>query len=190
MKTLYIFFSLILVIYGCGPTTTGNPIKKQPVALRMEDTQPFAFMQRASDLMIPSAKAAVSNVKFCFKRLRIKAESNSAASDIELTLGQVDIDPSGTSLLTVQVTEGTYRRIEFDLDKECDGVIGKPSVIFTNGNGTFSTQETMTIKFDGSYTVSSAGTLTLDIDALFDALDLVTADGQIKTSLESAPGDF
>jgi hypothetical protein len=190
MKMLYIFFGLIFTINGCGPTTTGNPIKKQPVSLRMEDTQPFAFMKKASDLLIPSARAAVSNTKFCFKRLRIKADSSSVVSDIELSLGQVDIDPTGTSLLTVQVTEGTYRRVEFDLDKECDGVAGKPSVFFTNGNGTFSTQETMTIKFDGSYTVSAAGTLTLDIDALFDALDLVTADGQIKTSLESAPGDF
>ncbi len=190
MKTIFIIISLLLTVNACGPTTTGNPVKKQSVALRMEDTQPFAYLWKASELVIPSAHAAVSNTKFCFKRLRIKLESSSAVSDIELSLGQVDIDPSGTSLLTVQVPEGTYRRVEFDLEKECDGVAAKPSVTFTNGNGTFSTQDTMTIRFDGSYTVSAAGTLTLDIDPLFDALDLVTADNQIKTSLENAPGDF
>lgn len=190
MKILFILFTILLSLNACGPTTTGNPVDQKPVALRMEDSQPFAFMWKASELIIPSAKAAVSNTKFCFKRLRIKPESNSLVSDIELALGQVDINPAGTSLLTVTVPVGTYRRIEFDLDKECDGVAGKPSVMFTNGNGTFSTLDTMTIRFDGAYTVSATGTLTLDIDALLDALDLVTANNQIKTSLENAPGDF
>jgi hypothetical protein len=156
----------------------------------MEDRQPLAFLRQTSDAIIPSAHAAVSGTKFCFKRLRFKPDSSTAGSNIDLTLGQVDIDPSGTSLLTVSIPEGTYRRVEFDLEKECDGVSGKPSVSFSNDIGSFSTQETMTIVFDGTYVASSSGTLTLDIDALLDALDIVTNSNQIKTSLENAPGDF
>lgn len=190
MKIFIILVTLFTTLNACSPTTTGNPVDDQQVSLKMEDSQPFAFLDKASDYLIPSARAAVSNTKFCFKRLRIKPDSSSTVGDIELSLGQVDIDPAGTSLITVRVAEGTYRRVEFDLDKECDGVPGKPSVLFTNGNGTFSTLDTMTIRFDGAYTVSATGTLTLDIDALLDALDLVTANNQIKTSLENAPGDF
>ncbi len=174
---------------ACGPTTTGNPVQV-PVAVRMEDRQPFGLFQKAIDTIIPSAYAAVSGTKFCFKRLRFKPDSSTAGSNIDLTLGQVDINPAGTSLITISIPQGTYRRVEFDLEKECDGVLGKPSVTFSNGNGVFSTQDSMTIIFDGTYTASSSGTLTLDIDALLDALDLVTNSNQIKTSLENAPGNF
>jgi hypothetical protein len=156
----------------------------------MEDRQPLSFFHKASEAIIPSAHAAVTGTKFCFKRLRFKPDSSSAGSNIDLTLGQIDIDPAGTSLLTISIPQGTYRRIEFDLEKDCDGVLGKPSVSFSNDNGAFSTQESMTIVFDGTYIASSSGTLTLDIDALLDALDLVTNSNQIKTSLENAPGDF
>lgn len=189
MKLISLFI-LFTIVSACGPTTTGNPISRKQVTLRMEDQQPFAFLKKTSDWMIPEAKAAVSDTKFCFKRLRFKPDSTTNGSNFELLLGQVDIDPAGTNLLTVSVPEGTYERIEFDLEDDCNGTPGTPSVIFTNGNGTFNTTENMTIKFDGSYTVSAAGTLTLNIDALFDAMDLITANNQIKTSLENAPGDF
>lgn len=181
---------LIFSASGCGPTTTGNPVDKQPVTLRMADTQPFAFLKKGLDLIIPEARAAITNSKFCFKRLRFKPDSSSSGSNIDLELGQIDIDPNGTDLLTVEVPVGEYKRIEFDLEKDCDGVGFKSSVEFDNANGPFDTDETITIKFDGSYNVSSAGTLTLDIDALYDALDLVTANNQIKPALENAPGDF
>lgn len=179
---------ILLSALSCGPTTTGNPIK--PVTLRMEDRQPLAFLRRTSDFFIPEARAAVSNTKFCFKRLRFKPDEFTAGSNIDLTIGQVDIDPAGTNLLTVSVPEGVYERIEFDLDKDCDGVPGKPSVIFTNGNGTFSTNDSMTIKFNGSFRVGSTETLTLDIDALLDALDPLNNGAGIKAALESALGDF
>lgn len=188
MNLKYNYLFILLLAISCGPTTTGNPVHK--VNLRMEDKQPLAFLKNSFDFLLPSAKASVSNTKFCFKRLRFKPDSTTNGSNFDLTLGEIDIDPAGVGLLTVEVPEGTYTRIEFDLEKECDGTPGKPSVTMTNGNGSFSTLDTMTIKFNGSYSVSSDGTLTLDIDALFDALDLVTADGQIKNSLENAPGDF
>ena len=188
MINFFLLF-LFLTIGGCGPgTTTGNPVT--PVELRMEDKQPFAWIKNTLDALISPAHATVSSVKFCFKRLRMKPDSITNGEDFELVLGQVDINPSGTTLLTVSVPPGTYQEIEFDLTKDCDGTLGKKSVSMTNNNGNFSTIEDMTIRFGGTYTVSSAGTLTLNIDPLFDALELVTTDIQIKNSLESANGDF
>lgn len=188
MINLFLFV-LIMTVGGCGPgTTTGNPVT--PVELRMVDKQPFAWLKNTLDALVPPAHAAVTNVKFCFKRLRLKPDSLTDGEDFELILGQIDIDPNGTTLLTVAVPPGIYQEIEFDLAKDCDGVPGKNSVSFTNNNGSFATVEDMTIEFDGVYTVSAAGTLTLNIDPLFDALELVTANNQIKPGLEDANGDF
>lgn len=187
MKSLFLII-ILAFLGGCsGGTTTGNPLT--PIQVRMEDRQPFAWIQKGWDAVIPPAHAAVSNVSFCFKRLRFKPDASTSGSNYDLFIGQVTIDPAGTNLLTVNVPEGTYQRIEFDLESDCDGV-GKPSVSFTNDNGSFSTTDHTTIKFNGTYTVSTAGTLTLDIDKLLDALDLVNASSQIKNSLEAAPGDF
>ena len=182
---------MLLILQSCGGgSTTGNPISTTNVAVSMQDKQPFAWLKYINEAFISSAYAAVSNTKFCFKRLRFKPDSITAGSNFDLILGEVTINPSGVSLLTVTIPSGTYTRVEFDLEKECDGVAGKPSVIFTNGTGTFSTIETMTIKFDGVYVAGADGSLTLDIDSLFDAMDLITANNQIKTALEAAPGGF
>lgn len=190
MKILNLCFLILFSISlsscgGGGGTTTGNP-----VTVNMEDKQPFAWLKKSLDALISPARAATSNIKFCFKRLRFKPDSVTNGSNFDLFLGQVDIDPSGTNLLTVSVPSGVYQRIEFDLDKECDGVLNKPSVSFTNNNGSFSTLDHTTIKFDGNFVVDGSETITLNIDALIDNLELVNGDTQIKTALESATGDF
>lgn len=183
---LFTFFIVSLVSCG-GGTTTGNPVSQ--VSVRMEDQQPFALIKKAWDHLISPAYANSTNVKFCFKRLRFKPDSSTIGSNFDLVLGEVTIDPTGTNLLTVSVPQGTYGRIEFDLEKECDGVALKPSVTFDNG-ATFSTDDSLTIKFDGTFIVSSTSTLTLNIDALLDALDTVAANNEIKTKLEAVSGDF
>lgn len=185
---IILLIMMTLLLSGCGGgggTTTGNP-----VVVKMEDSQPFAWIKKAFDALITPAYASTSNVKFCFKRLRFKPDSSTAGSNFDLILGQVDINPAGTNLITVSVPSGVYQRIEFDLDKECDGVANKPSVSFTNNNGSFSTLDHTTIKFDGNFVVDGSETVTLNIDALLDNLELVTNDSQIKTALENATGDF
>lgn len=181
---------IVFFIGGCAPTTTGNPVKQSSVNLQMQDQQPFAFMKYLSESLIPTAKAATGNVKFCFKRLRFKPDSTlPGAQNFELALGEVEILPGGTNLVTVSVPHGQYERVEFDLEKNCDGN-SKPSVSFTNDLGSFSTEDNMTIKFDGVYVVSADGTLTLNVDVLFDAMDTVSDSAQIKVVLEDAVGDF
>lgn len=181
----------IFTVSGCGPgTSTGNPLEPVNVNLRLEDKQPFAWFQRALDQLISPAYSATSNVKFCFKIAKFKPDAASTGSDFELVVGQVNIDPNGTNLLTVAIPPGTYQQIDFELDKDCDGTIGKPSVSFTNNNGPFFTDESMTIKFQGIYTATAAGTLTLNLDPLLDSLELVTMNNQIKINMEAALGDF
>ncbi len=181
----------IFIVSGCGPgTSTGNPLEPIDVTVRLEDKQPFAWLKKTLDQIISPAYSATSNVKFCIKILKFKPDSFTAGFDFDLMIGQVDIDPNGTNLLTVAIPPGTYQQIDFELDKDCDGVLGKPSVSFSNNNGFFFTEESMTITFQGSYTATTAGTLTLNIDPLLDSLELVTMNDQIKPNLEAALGDF
>lgn len=189
MKIIFLILLLVSLV-SCGGSTTGNPVVTKQINVRMQDQQPFAWIKKSWDLLIPSAYANVSSIKFCFKRLRLKPDSIINGSNFDLVLGEVTIDPNGTNLLTVAVPEGIYRRVEFDLEKECEGTPSKPSVLFTNNFGTFSTQDNMTIKFDGSFAVSADGTLNLNIDALLDAIEPVTNDNQIKNTLEAVSGDF
>src|SRR5688572_5949637 len=119
MKTLSAVLTSMIIFStsACGPgTTTGNP----QVTLSFEPYSEQSFMK----WLLPSAYAATSQLKFCFKRLRFKVDGAATAGDktkdndnIDLSLGEVDISPSGTDLTTVEIPANTYRRIEFDLDK-------------------------------------------------------------------------
>jgi len=174
---------------GGGGTTTGNPVKT--VNVRMEDQQPFAWMKRISDSFIPSAYANVGSVDLCFKRLRFKPVENddSTAENYDLALGQVTIDPNGTNIVSVAVPEGTYRRIEFDLEANCNGLVA-PSVLFENGVTTYSTQDNIKIKFEGILVVDGDKTVNLNTDVILDALGSVSSDGDIKNTLEAVTGDY
>jgi hypothetical protein len=185
------FFHIGLLIFltACnGGTTTGNPVKT--VNVRMEDKQPFAWIKKLSDSFIPSAYASVSSVTFCFKRMRFKPDSATNGSNFDLTVGEIVVDPNDTNIVTVGVPEGSYRRIEFDLEADCNGDETKPSVKFTNATGLKSTSQNMTIKFEGIFVVSADGTLNLDIDPLLDAMETVPDSNSIKSALEAATGQF
>lgn len=187
MKLLMMLSLLFLYSCGGGGTTTGNPVRQ--VNVSMQDKQPFAWMKKFSEFFVHEAHAAAStSIEFCFKRLRFKPDSSTSGSNYDLTIGKVSINPSGTNLFTISVPEGTYRRIEFDLENNCDGS-GAPSVSFDNG-APRSTTDTMTIKFEGTYVVDADGTLNLDIDPLIDNMDLVANDADIKLAMESATGAY
>ncbi|MBY0516345.1 MAG: hypothetical protein K2P81_05520 [Bacteriovoracaceae bacterium] len=188
-----ILFSLVLVTACSGGTTTGNPIT---VSLRLVDQQPFAWWKPIKNtILIPEAHAAVSNVYLCFKRLRFKFDtsaSSGGSGNIDLTLGRINIDPNGTSLGNINIEAGSYQRIEIDLEKECDGVINRPSVEFTNSTAPFnySSIDRMTIKFEGNFSSTGDINLDLNIDALLDEMDLITGGDNIKNRLEAVTGDY
>ena len=185
-----IFLLVLFSLSSCGGgTTTGNPV--HTVNLKMQDRAPLAFLKKISDAILPSAYANISGISFCFKRLRFKPDESTNGTNYDLELGRVEIDAvNGTDLLTIVVPEGTYRRIEFDLEGGCDGDALKPSVTFLNGSTSYSTQDNMTIKFEGTYRVTSNGTLNLDIDALVDTMNTISDSNQIKSELENSTGQF
>lgn len=181
MKNLIIILFLLNII-GCagGGTTVGNPV-----------TVELKLSSYSTALSI--TPQAVSSLTFCFKRLRFKKEGESTNGDtttdednIDLNLGEINISPSGTDLTSVSIPAGEYTRIEFDLEKDC---VSQKSIQLTNSNGSFSTDDRITIKFEGYFiAASSSQTLSLGVSNIINKLDEVTTNSEIKTKAEAASG--
>lgn len=176
---------------GCAPTKTGNPV----VTLSFDSYTTASWLPFIND-----AYAAVSEAKFCFKRLRFKQTGETSAADpttdednVDFSIGQVTLKGDGTLLGSVEVPEGTYVRIEFDLEKDCNDTIA-PSVSVTNDSSPgvpYESEDRVTIKFEGTFTASAAQhNLALGVQSLVTALDGVTDGADIKAALEAASGDF
>ncbi|WP_374075617.1 hypothetical protein [Bdellovibrio bacteriovorus] len=172
-----IFLISLLFLNACansGGTSTGNPL----VAVQFKSFTPF----HASSVETQS----VSNLKMCFKRLRFKPVSG-LDDNIDLALDEVSIVDSGTLVTTVGVPAGTYSRVEFDLDTHCTS--GR-SVQLSNSNGSFTSTDTITIRFDGTLVLSASQNLDLNIQAIVSALDTATSNADIKIKSESVSGSF
>ena len=121
--------------------------------------------------------------------MRFKASDSDLGSDVVLELGEVIIKPEGTPLGLIRISNGNYKRIEFDLEKDCDGTT-KPSVSLLNDNGTYSTQDRITIRFEGDFSPSS-GDLGMFVQNFINVLKNYTpADGDLKDVLESISGTY
>lgn len=180
------FICAVATLVACQPadgTSTGNPL----VSLSMG-----AYTSMESPSYSPQS---VTMARFCFKRLRFKMDgevtppdSSTDEDNIDFEIGDVLLDSSGTYLGAVELPVGTYSRVEFDLENHC--VSGK-SVQVHNSSGSYSSDQRITVKFEGTFVHSSAGSdLNLGVQSIISALDAVTADNQIKSALESASGDF
>ncbi len=174
---------------SCGGTTTGNPVVTLKAA-------PYGAMASSWFSLITPAYAAVSDLTLCFKRLRFKTdfdgESDGDQADSEnfnFDLGEVTLSPSGSTLGSVAVPAGTYRRIEFELDSSC---ASGQSVQYNNGS-LRQTNDRINIKFEGVFEAEGDGlTLSLEFDQIIATLDPITDETQIKTELEdlSCKGTF
>lgn len=160
-------------------TSTGNPL----VEVRINAYDP------AAKVTSKISTQSLSSLKMCFKRLRFKMDSSSSEEDnVDLNLGEVTMDPNGTLITAITVPEGEYKRVEFDLDDNCSS---GHAIQVTNNNGTFSTTDHTTIRFDGNFTASESSTqLELNMQAIVSALNTVTSNSQVRSKAESAAGDF
>lgn len=183
MRTLLLLLALLTAM-GCNPnsqgTSTGNPVRI--------NIEPYS-----SSLAGKVGAQAVTDLKFCFKRLRFKTASSVTNPDttqdsdnVDLDLGEVTISSQGTSLGELTVPDGTYSRVEFDLEDNCSGL----SARVVNSNGVFQTTERIMIKFEGTLQVSAGKTVNLDIQAIVSALNTVNSNSQIRSKAESVSGSL
>ena len=186
-----ILILIMLTNSGCflfgdeGGTTTGNP-QTITVDLAAYDNSFVSFLRK---LIIDDAQASISELQFCFKRIRFKTSANGAEYNYDYSIGQIEILSTGTSLNDVTIQKGTYTRVEFDLEKDCDGTT-KPSVYLINGSGTFQTNDRMTIKFDGNFTIDQTS-LSLFVTNFTNALKTFNqTNNDIKPTLEALSGSF
>lgn len=175
---LSIFIALILSSCSNQGTSTGNPL----VNLRYS-----TFSSSMSTL-------AVSAAKLCFKRVRFKQAGETTnpdpsldADNIDFDIGEKTLSPTGGGLGNVYVSKGQYVRLEFDLDNHCGNGY---SVSVTNSSGTFTTNDGVSIKFEGTLNIDGDISLELFIQNIVTELNAVTNSSQIKTRLESVSGSF
>ena len=194
IKIIPLYF-LIVIAIGCdlgagsGGTSTGNPI----VQLKFSSFNE-AQANKVKNLNNLEAES-VNSLFMCFKRLRFKKVDSDTDSNpeldednIDIELGEIEVSPTGTNITSVSIEEGTYTRIEFDLENDC--ISGK-SVQLENSQGSFNTDDRITIKFDGQFNANAGNQiLSLGIQNLIDALDSVNDNSEIKTKLESVSGDL
>lgn len=181
---------IALALFGCAPggngTSTGNPL----VDIRIGSFNATAVAQKTG-----VSAMAVNSLKFCFKRVRFKMSGETTNPDptidednIDFDLGEVTISSLGTNLQSISLPLGTYERVEFDLEDDC---ASNKSVQLDNANGSFSTSDRITIRFDGNFTHDgSSDILNLGIQNIISALNTVSNSLEIKNKAEGASGDF
>lgn len=176
------------LFWGCGKEgSSANP----KISVQFGT---YTASNRWLRFFIPEAHAALSNGKFCFKRLRFKTDGEQTSADptqdsdnVDFAPGEVTILTTGNSLGDVVIPAGTYKRVEFDLEKDGPGCTSNKSVQLTNSSGSFSSQDRITIKFEGTFVASESGqVLSLAVQNITNALNQVTSDNDIKTKLEDA----
>lgn len=183
----------LALILSTSTACSDDPAGTKTVAIGLQYGSYTTASFRWYDLLMPRAHAAVSDLKFCFKRLRFKrddldtSQPTSDEDNVDFLLGKVSVSSSGTYLGEVTIPSGTYKRIEFDLEPDC---AGGNSLEVTNSNGTYTTSDRITIKFTGEFTASDDGVLTLGVQNILDALNSYNGSTTLKDAAESASGSL
>ncbi|HXH30796.1 MAG TPA: hypothetical protein VNJ01_08275 [Bacteriovoracaceae bacterium] len=186
-------FTLILAcltLYACGGSDGNSPLSstgKYPVVVKMGAFTTAGYFQ----YLIPTAHAAVSDLQLCFKRLRFKKSITDiddplVDENVDLQLGNVTISSAGTDLSIVNIPADTYYRIEFDLEPTCAG----KSVSLSNTFGTFTSTESMKIKFEGVFLVDGTETLQLGVQDILNAANAYKGTGTIRAALQAVSGNY
>lgn len=196
MKKNIILVSKVLIlglfVSGCADK---NALGTHQVALQFSSytTAQNKMNHKLLSLFLPQeANAAVTSLKMCFKRLRFKMAGEVTSADpmadednVDFNLGEINISSGATALGTITLPAGNYKRVEFDLENSCAS--GK-SIALVNSNGSFTSTDRITIKFEGDFTASADGTLTLGVQQILTQLNSYSASGTLKSAAESISG--
>lgn len=210
-KCLSLSASILLALHlsGCQTNTDGKTVRIQLQMGQYTTAQYRGLLWKL--LEARPAHASVDSLKMCFKRLRLKiADGTSSGAlsgdsddspetehgpelnsglvedNVDFNIGEVTVSSAGASLGTIEIPANKYSRIEFDLEPDCAS--GK-SVQLTNGQGTFTSDQRITVKFDGNFDANVDGTLTLGVQTILDQLNTFNG-GDLKVTLEAASGDL
>ena len=175
---------LLLGLVGCQSKGGKSSGESYPVNLTMGGYTTASI----TNLFIPDAYAVVSDLRVCFKRLRFKTtlDDTIPGDNIDFALGEVTLSTSGTLLGSVIVPEGTYYRVEFDLEPVCAG----KSINLSNDFGVFSAAETIKIKFDGVFVVDGSKNLELGVQDILNAANAYNGVGTLKDTFENVSGNL
>lgn len=193
--------TLIAVLMGCSASNqdnvSGQSVKMATVSVQVVDTP--TVQNQLLNLILPKAYAEVTSSIACFKRLRFKfAESADDAEadyevnedledNVDLYLGEVDLTASGNALGTIEIPEGEYRRIEVELEDKC---AGGQSLSIVNSNGSYTTSDRISVRFEGTFTAEDNAVLGLNINKIIEAIDAYDGTTNLKDSIEAASGSF
>lgn len=188
VRQFAILLAFAYLAYGCQSSKDSSPVAGglKPVSVSMGSYTTASF----SNFFIPSAYAAVSDLKLCFKRMRFKKSITDiddplVDENVDLDLGEVSLSSAGTTLATVNVPADTYYRIEFDLDASC---ASGNSVYLANDFGVYTSNEGLKIKFDGVFIVDGAESLQLGVQDILNAANAHNGAASLKTDLEAISG--
>jgi len=173
---------------GCG-TTVGNGAVSMSYASYSSRYSASSVSSRASRPL--DVYTALTQISLCYSTVRFKSASGTSSGDIALSLGSVTLNPSGTQLATVAVPNGTYTRVEFDLDSHCTS--GMSVALQTALGVSIGTASTVTIGFNGNFTVdgsTSPQPLSMNIQPLVSALEGVSAGSDIVGITQTVNGSF
>lgn len=191
MVRQFFILTALATMVACNPGDKSSPItgsSTHPVSISMGSyTTAGLFM----NMVIPEAHAAVSDLQFCFKRMRFKKDITDiddplVDENVDLDLGQITISAAGTNLGIVNVPADTYYRIEFDLEPSCAG----KSVNLSNDFGVYSSAEGLKIKFEGVFIVNGSESLNLGVQDILNAANAYNGIGSVKDALESVSGNL
>ena len=188
VRQFTILLAFVFVAYGCQSSNDSSPVSGglKPVNVSMGSYTTASF----SNFLMPSAYAAVSDLKLCFNRMRFKRSITDiddplVDENIDLVLGEVSLSSAGTTLATVNVPADTYYRIEFDLDSSC---ASGNSIFLANDFGVYTSNEGMKIKFEGVFVVNGAENLQLGIQDILNAANAYNGADTVKNTLEAISG--
>lgn len=200
MKFLIIIllvFSIMACQNGGGGTTIGNPVvsmnlTSEPLAVADIDyiKTPWSILM---SLIKPSSAIAddkYADLKICFKRVRFKTPEtldSTTEDNIDFNSGLINFSGSEVGIGNINLPKGSYRRIEFDISKNCNENF---SISIVNSTGAFQTEDTISIRFNGSFEHSSESILKLNMFSWKQAIQQIQASEDIKGTLESLDGSL
>ncbi|MBX3021489.1 MAG: hypothetical protein KF799_07395 [Bdellovibrionales bacterium] len=137
----------------------------------------------------PYSAGTVSSLSMCFTRINLKENAGDiSATSVDLTSTEVFMNAMGGDVREVSLPTGTYARVELVANASC---ASGQSAYLINGNGIFSSSESITLAFNGNITISAdSALLELDPQNIVSALATTASVGQIKTKAQSVSGSF